>query len=133
MPSKLEILQHAQYQDFAFPFIEETVTIGRSWVIHEYTNQDFDGIEGTGLKPNRYVLTISLSGEDFVSQRKKLIALLQDDSPGQLVHPLSGSHSASEPIAPNHCHSSDGGMGYISPHVADAYSISGDRYGGGCT
>jgi prophage DNA circulation protein len=86
----IENFQQAQYKDFVFPFKEEKTIVGQSYVIHEFSNQDYDGIQSTGLIPDRYEWLVTLSGEDFLSKRKKLISLLKDNTPGLLIHPLDG-------------------------------------------
>ena len=60
---------------------------GRRLVVHEYPLRDRPVVEDLGRRARVYPLTGYVVGDDYLEQRDKLIAALEEFGPGQLVHP----------------------------------------------
>ena len=66
---------------------------GRKKSIKQFPNRDTQTVEDMGLKPRRYDLDIIISDkgrEDYFNYRKRLLAALESEGNGELIHPFYG-------------------------------------------
>lgn len=63
---------------------------GRKTVIHSYPSRNTQKVEDMGLKPRSFRLDIIIRSDDYFGYRNRLLAVLESDSPGELIHPLYG-------------------------------------------
>ena len=84
-------LQPASFRGVNF-FVDDAETvIGRRNVLHEYPLRDTPYAEDLGKKAREYTINVHIIGDDVITQTKKLIAAIEDDSSsGVLVHPTLG-------------------------------------------
>lgn len=76
-------------------FVEEgDLSGGRRVVVHEFPLREDPFIEDLGRKARTFRLDGYVLGEDYVAQRDRLLAALEEEGPGELVHPHHGARRA---------------------------------------
>lgn len=83
-------LQAASFRGVAFKVDGDDLQIGRRTVIHEYPGRDTPSVEDMGRETREYAITAYLIGPDFIAERDRLIAALEQAGPGELVSPWYG-------------------------------------------
>ncbi|HDX8614915.1 DNA circularization protein [Aeromonas sp. FDAARGOS 1408] len=83
-------LQAASFRGVAFKVDGDDLQIGRRTVIHEYPGRDTPSVEDMGRETREYAITAYLIGPDFIAERDRLIAALEQVGPGELVSPWYG-------------------------------------------
>jgi prophage DNA circulation protein len=75
------------------PFFVDTAerSGGRRTVKHEYPNRDDPFIEDMGRRAGSYPVEGYVLGADYLAARNALIAALETEGPGELVHPYYGT------------------------------------------
>jgi prophage DNA circulation protein len=75
------------------PFFVDTAerSGGRRTVKHEYPNRDEPFIEDMGRRAGSYPVEGYVLGADYLAARNALIAALETEGPGELVHPYYGT------------------------------------------
>lgn len=75
------------------PFNVDTASgkFGRRLALHEYPQRDTPYAEDMGRKARRHSISAFVLGDDYIAQRDRLLAALEEYGPGQLVHPTMGS------------------------------------------
>lgn len=72
-------------------FIESNeLTSGRRTATHEFPKRDNPFIEDMGRATRNIVFDAYLIGPDYLIEKKALIAALEEEGPGELVHPFYG-------------------------------------------
>lgn len=65
---------------------------GRRAVVHEFPLRDDPFVEDLGRRARTFRVEAYVVGDDYLTQRNKLLAALEDESgPGELVHPYHGA------------------------------------------
>lgn len=79
------------------PFYTEAVenAIGRNQAVHVYPKRDRPYIEDMGKKPREFSVIGFIEGDDYMTQRDKLIKALETEGSGTLVHPYWGTQIVS--------------------------------------
>lgn len=83
-------LQPASFRGVAFKVDGDDLQIGRRTVVHEYPGRDTPSVEDMGRETREYAITAYLIGPDFIAERDRLIAALEQVGPGELVSPWYG-------------------------------------------
>lgn len=83
-------LQAASFRGVAFKVDGDDLQIGRRTVVHEYPGRDTPSVEDMGRETREYAITAYLIGPDFIAERDRLIAALEQVGPGELVSPWYG-------------------------------------------
>ncbi len=83
-------LQPASFRGVAFKVDGDDLQIGRRTVVHEYPGRDTPSVEDMGRETREYAITAYLIGPDFIAERDRLIAALEQMGPGELVSPWYG-------------------------------------------
>lgn len=87
-------LQPASWRGVPFAVEVDTYRGGRRIALHEYPYRDDPWPEDTGRATRRITITGFLRGDDVFDQRAALIAALEQQGPGTLIHPSFGSITA---------------------------------------
>lgn len=83
-------LQAASFRGVVFKVDGDDLQIGRRTVVHEYPGRDTPSVEDMGRETREYAITAYLIGPDFIAERDRLIAALEQVGPGELVSPWYG-------------------------------------------
>lgn len=83
-------LQTASFRGVEFRFDSGTGEFGRRVALHEYPLRDKPYAEDLGRKARKFTLEMYVLGEDYMTQRDRLIAALEQAGSGALVHPRMG-------------------------------------------
>ena len=101
-PEEQEWFQRFQRKEFAgtqnnasfktIPFIidGDDATFGRRVVIHEYPNRDIPYAEDLGRSARQFSVNGILLGDDYLTQRDRLVGVCEADGAGELIHPYYG-------------------------------------------
>jgi prophage DNA circulation protein len=75
------------------PFFVESAESGggRRAVVHEFPLRDDPYVEDLGRKARTFRLEGYVIGDDYLTQRDKLLSVLEAEGPGELVHPYLGT------------------------------------------
>ncbi|PKH22294.1 DNA circularization protein [Enterobacterales bacterium CwR94] len=90
MPGWKERLQPASFRGVAFSVDSDEGSFGRRVQVHEYPLRDKPWTEDLGRATRRFTLTAYLVGQDFMTQRDRLIAAIEKPGAATLVHPFYG-------------------------------------------
>lgn len=80
----------ASWRGVAFQLETSTIPIGRKTYVHEYAQSSGIFVEDNGRETHYYRLQAFVIGDDFDLQRDELIRALEEEGPGDLVHPFYG-------------------------------------------
>lgn len=83
-------LQPASFRGVEFKVDVDSRAGGRRAVMFEFPKRDTPYAEDMGRRAKRFTVTGYVIGSDYVFQRDALIAALEAEGPGLLVHPLLG-------------------------------------------
>lgn len=105
-----EKLRAASFRGVAFQVIDDKTPVGRRVVVHEYPRRDSSYPEDNGKRTREYTMTVFVIGPDCLDQRDKLLDALEQEGPGELIHPWLGTLR----VQPGECDmthvKADGGM-----------------------
>ncbi|WP_338919212.1 DNA circularization N-terminal domain-containing protein [Pseudomonas silesiensis] len=82
--------QAASFRGVPFLVDSDSVPVGRRTQLHEYPQRDQPFVEDLGRRTRQYKFTGFVAGDDFLSQRDRLLTALDAAGPGELVHPWFG-------------------------------------------
>ncbi|MGZ8406471.1 MAG: DNA circularization protein, partial [Caulobacteraceae bacterium] len=80
----------ASFRGVPFEIDEHEHEFGRRNVTHEYPLRDKPYNEDLGRKTRRWTITAYVAGPDYMQGRDDLIAAIETEGPGRLVHPYLG-------------------------------------------
>lgn len=83
-------LRPASFRDVPFGVKEHEIEGGRRTVSHEFPYKPDPYVEDMGLKQKTFTLEAFVVGDDYMDKRNALIAALEQEGPGTLVHPFYG-------------------------------------------
>lgn len=86
-------LQNGKFRDAEFLTEAVENDIGRRTALHEYPLRDKPFAEDMGKKAREFVVECFVIGDDYMSLRDKLIAALEKQGAGTLVHPYWGNQN----------------------------------------
>lgn len=84
-------LQPASFRGVPFAVISGSVTAGRRLARHEYPQRDVPYLEDMGRRAREYKVEAYIIGPDYMSGRDQLLAAIEEEGPGQLVHRYYGT------------------------------------------
>lgn len=84
-------MQRASYKGIAFEVTSSTITAGRRVVLHEYPFRDLPFAEDLGRKARTVAIDAFIFGDNARQQSERLMAAIEAQGAGTLVHPLYGS------------------------------------------
>lgn len=73
-----------------FQLETSTIPVGRKTYVHEYAQSSGIYVEDSGRETRYYRLQAFVIGDDYDLQRDDLIRALEEEGPGDLVHPFYG-------------------------------------------
>lgn len=115
----------ASFRGIPFKVKDDEATVGRRTQTHEYPNRDKPCSEDLGRATRRDKISAYVVGEDYQSQRDKLITAINQGGPGKLIHPHYGEMNVCIDGAVTVSHSSsDGRMCTISFAFVEAGELS---------
>lgn len=88
--SWMDNLQDASFRGVPFKVDQDEATLGRRVQVHEYPNRDKPWAEDLGRATRRFSVQAYLIGDDFFTQRNRLIEEIEKPGSGTLVHPYYG-------------------------------------------
>lgn len=83
---------------------------GRRTVVHQYPKRDQPFVEDMGMSARRFPVEGYVLGADYVTQRDALLGVLEQEGPGELLHPYYGTRSVIAATFRVRETSSDGGL-----------------------
>ena len=94
-----EELRLASFRGVPFRYEEVGGQLGRWSVRHDFPGEPLPLFEDLGRRAREFRFRAYLIGEDVLDQRDRLLAALEQEGPGELVHPTRGTFvvSLSEP------------------------------------
>lgn len=90
-----EDLQPASFRGVPFEVEDESCGFGRRNETHEYPKRDRPYVEDLGRKARDPDVTGFVIGDDYMAKRDKLLAAIEAEGPGELVHPWYGRMTVS--------------------------------------
>lgn len=84
-------LQPASFRGVPFEVIAGTLTAGRRLARHEYPQRDLPYVEDMGRRAREYKVEAFIIGPDYMSGRDQLLAAIEEEGAGQLVHRYYGT------------------------------------------
>jgi prophage DNA circulation protein len=84
-------LREASFRGVAFDVSKTTLKVGRRVVVFEYPQQDKPFVEDLGKSARTITMTASVSGPDYISRMKRLIAACEKEGKGRLIDPWLGA------------------------------------------
>lgn len=84
-------LRAASFRGVAFRVDAAELSGGRRTVTHEYPLRDEPYVEDMGLRARVFTVEAYVVGDNYMQERDALIAALEQEGPGALVHPYHGS------------------------------------------
>jgi hypothetical protein len=111
----------ASFRDVEFYVSTDTLNFGRRNVLHEYPYGDTPSNEDLGKKGRTYTVSAFLLGDDYITQRNKLIKALEEEcDAGTLILPTKPAIT----VIPTSCtckySSSEGGIEYFELSFSEA-------------
>jgi len=85
-----ENLRQASFRGVLFYFDSHDLSGGRRIVEHEYVKRDKPYNEDMGRSQRKYSIDCYVLGADYFLQRDSLIAALEQEGNGELIHPFFG-------------------------------------------
>lgn len=85
-----EMKTQASFRGVPFKTVDAEQRVGRRTVLHEYPQRNAPFTEDMGRRARQYVVDGYVLGDDYLQQRDALIAAIEEDGPGELVHPRYG-------------------------------------------
>lgn len=89
--SWLDRYRRASFRGVPFRVERHAAAGGRRLVAHEYPGRDRPATEDLGRARRTWSLEAYVVGEDYDQDRARLIAALEQQGPGELVHPYLGT------------------------------------------
>lgn len=83
-------LQQASWRGVPFQVEGDELAVGRRTQVHEYPQRDKPFVEDLGRSARAGSITAFLIGADYMEQRDRLLAAIEEPGPGTLVHPFYG-------------------------------------------
>ncbi|QCO04179.1 DNA circularization protein [Azospirillum argentinense] len=84
-------LRPASFRGVPFKVDGDELAAGRRVQLHEYPQRDKPFVEDLGRATRKITLTAYVIGPDYMAQRDRLLAALEEAGPGALVHPQYGT------------------------------------------
>ncbi len=114
-----------------FKVSDDEATFGRRATTHEYPLRDVPFTQDMGRKARRYSVSAYLVGNDYMSQRDRLLTALEKGGSATLIHPFYGSVSVNVDGEIKVQHSRDyGGMCTISLQFVESGQLNYPTAGG---
>jgi prophage DNA circulation protein len=113
-------LQQGKFRDAEFFTEGADADIGRRNVLHEYPLRDLPYVEDLGRKAREFGLECFVIGADYMAARDRLIAAIEAEGPGTLVHPWLGSMRVSVRGCRVRESASEGGLAIFSVTFVEA-------------
>lgn len=131
MGSWLFKLQPASFRGVPFKVSDDEGTFGRRATTHEYPLRDVPFTQDMGRKARRYSVSAYLVGNDYMSQRDRLLTALEQGGSATLIHPFYGAVTVNVDGEIKVQHSRDnGGMCTISLQFVEAGQLNYPTSGG---
>lgn len=86
-----ETLFPASFRGVPFSTTASTITVGRRTHVFEYPQRDIPFVEDLGKAARQITLTAVFAGPDYITGMNRLIAAMEEEGSGELVHPMLGS------------------------------------------
>jgi len=84
-------LRPASFRGVKFGVLGSDAEFGRRTVQHEYPGRDTPYSEDLGRKQRQFTVEAYIVGDDYMTQRDRLISACEQPGPGQLIHPYYGN------------------------------------------
>lgn len=94
-PDWRDRLRDASFRGVSFSVEDDDASFGRRVQLHEYPNRDKPYTEDLGRAARRLTINAYVIGGDYADQRDRLIAAVETNGPGTLVHPQYGEMQGS--------------------------------------
>jgi len=94
-PDWRDRLRDASFRGVPFSVEDDDASFGRRVQLHEYPNRDKPYTEDLGRAARRLTINAYVIGGDYADQRDRLIAAVETNGPGTLVHPQYGEMQGS--------------------------------------
>ncbi|MGO4326659.1 DNA circularization protein [Cupriavidus sp. 2TAF22] len=91
MASWRDKLRPASFRGVPFQVDGDKVPVGRRTVTHEYPGKNVPYVEDMGRATRAYKVTAFVIGADYMDKRDALLKALEQEGPGELVHPWLGT------------------------------------------
>ena len=85
-----QIRRPASFRGVPFSVTDAEARIGRRMVLHEYPQRDDPYPEDLGRRARVFVVEAQVVGEDYLTRRDALMRAIEQDGPGELIHPRHG-------------------------------------------
>lgn len=83
-------LRKASFKGVSFEVDSATLTFGRRTVTHEYPQRDVPYVEDLGKATRTFSIQAFVIGDDYIARAKRLLKVLEESGPGDLIHPWLG-------------------------------------------
>ena len=79
------------FRGVPFSTVDAEARIGRRVVVHEYPGRDLPYTEDLGRRARVFSIEAYVIGDNYLDQRDSLIEAIEEEGPGELVHPRYGA------------------------------------------
>lgn len=86
-------IYQGSYKSLPISIAGGSIEGGKKAIVRQFPNKNSQSVETLGLKPRKYSLDVIINdkvNQDYFSYRDSLIATLESDGAGVLIHPLYG-------------------------------------------
>jgi len=87
----LNKLQVGSFKGVPYLWKSSNLTGGRKTVTHEFPNKNIRFTEDLGLLPKTFSMEVTVSHINYIQNRDAFIVALDNQGPGELIHPTLGS------------------------------------------
>jgi prophage DNA circulation protein len=84
-------LQPASFRGVPFEVTASSLTAGRRLARHEYPQRDVPYLEDMGRRAREYKVEAFIIGPEYMAERDRLLAAIEEQGAGQLVHRYYGT------------------------------------------
>ena len=107
-------LEPASFRGVAFFVSSNDMTFGRETQIHKYPKRDKAYVEDLGKAGKSVTFDAYVIGRDYTTQKNALIDAIDEEGPGELIHPLYGIRRVQAGICSIRESKDEGGMARFS-------------------
>ncbi|MDA5496182.1 DNA circularization protein [Yersinia aleksiciae] len=115
-----EDLLPASFRGVSFFFVDVEGTGGRRAIPHAYPKKEVGWTEDHGAVLTEQQINAKLLGKDYKTQLNQLLAALNTQGPGELVHPWFGIQQVQVGKVTHKLTTEEGGIAYVSFEVYEA-------------
>jgi len=81
---------NASFKSVPFIIEGDEGSFGRRVIVHQFPQRDIPYAEDLGRQARKFIIEGMLLGDDYLTQRDRLVSVCESDGAGELIHPYYG-------------------------------------------